>query len=1057
MTLAEVCIRRPVLAIVMSIVLTLIGVVSFSFIGVREYPAVDPPVVTVTTTYAGANPEVVDAQITEPIEQSLAGIAGIRNISSTSREAQSAIRIEFDLSVDLDDAANDVRDKVAQAIRLLPEDADAPVVEKADADSSPIVFMTVKSDTKDLLEVSNIANTFIKDRVQTIPGVSSVRIFGEKRYSMRIWLDAEKLAAYRITPDDVRNALAAQNVDLPSGRIDGDMTELAVQTNGRLETPRDFERVTLRTVSTPAGTTTIRLEDVGRAELGPLNTRAGVKKEGVPVIGVAVIPQPNTNAIAIADEFYRRLELIKKDLPPEYEIEVGYDFTKYVRRSVEEVEETLALAFALVALVILIFLREWRAAIIPVVAIPVSIVATFGIVWMFGFSINVLSLVGIVLSIGLVCDDAIVVLENIYSKIEHGMRPLEAAVSGSREIYFAIISTTITLGVVFSPIIFISGLTGRLFREFAVVVVGSVMLSGFVALTLSPMMCRYLLREGVHGGFFYRLTEPIFRGITRLYELTLRGFMRVRWVAPLVIGGIVYWAYTLYTGLPTELAPLEDRSNIRINVRAPEGATYAYTEHQLDQISTYVVDNVPEKFRTYSIIGGFGGAQGPSGGVQNLYLVDREDRTRSQEEIFRDLGKVAPGFTGVQAFPSQPPTIGARFAGQPVQFVLKAPSAEALIEILPKFLEKARTRPELRFVDADLKVNRPQLNLEIERERADELGIKVVDVARTLQLGLGGVRYGYFMKEGKQYEIIGQLALGDRDDPRDVERLYVRSARGEMVPLSSVVAPRDEAGPAALYRYDRYVSATVSAGLAPGYTLGDGIAAMNAVAADVLPATFTTALSGESRDFADSSSSTTFAFVFAVLLIYLVLAALFESFRDPVVILMTVPLSVAGALASLKWAELTLNIFSRIGIVMLVGLVTKNGILVVEFANQRRKAGVALYEACIEGAVARFRPILMTSLATVFGVLPIALSLGGAAGSRRSLGVAVAGGLTFSLVLTLYLVPAMHALIARRRLREEDPEIVPSTTPGEGVHASDATPALAPIDAEPDSSASPAE
>jgi multidrug efflux pump len=1021
-TLAEVCIRRPVLSIVLSVAIVLFGVVSFFSLGVREYPAVDPPVVTVTTNYSGANPEVVDSQITEPLEQALAGIAGVKNVFSTSREAASSIRVEFELSVDLDDAANDVRDKVAGAVGRLPIDADAPIVEKADADSSPIIFMTVGSDTQSILDVSHIANTRIKDKIQTIPGVSSVRIFGEKRYSMRVWLDSDKLSAHSVTPEDVRNRLAAWNVDLPSGRVEGEKMEVAVQTSGRLETPAQFSRITLR----DGDGAPVRLEDVGTAELGPLNTRGGVKRRGRDVIGVAVIPQPNTNAIAIADEFYRRFEDIKRDIPPEYEVEVGYDFTRYIRKSVLEVEETLVVAFVLVALVIYLFLRDFRASVIPVIAIPVSIIATFALVKLFGFSINVLTLVGVVLSIGLVCDDAIVVLETIYSKIEKGMKPLEAAISGANEIFFAIVSTTVALAVVFMPIVFVSGLTGQLFREFALVVVGSVLISGFVALTLSPMMCRYLLRESAGQSFFYRLTEPLFRGLIGGYRWLLTAFMKVRIVAPAVLVLVIVWSYRLYERVPSELAPLEDRSNIRINVRGPEGATYAYTERELDSLAAYVEDNVPETSRTYSIIGGFGGTGGPNVGVQNIYLTEREERSRPQEEIFRQVAKGMGSFQGLSAFPAQPPTIGSRFAGQPVQLVIQAPSVRELSAILPKVLEKARARPELRFVDADLRFNRPQLSLEVDRDRASELGVSALDVGRALQLSLGGVRYGYFVMEGKQYEVIGQLREADRDEPTDLSRLYIRSPSGEMLPLSGLVKSRESAGPASLFRFDRNVAATVSAGLADGKTLGEGISAMQAAAAEVLPPGFSTALSGESRDYAESSSSTSLAFGFAIVLIYLVLAALFESFRDPLVILMTVPLSLAGALASLDATSQSLNVFSRIGIIMLVGLVTKNGILVVEFANHKRQEGLPLVEACIEGAVDRFRPVLMTSLATILGVLPIALSLGGAAGSRKSLGIAVAGGLSFSLVLTLFLVPAMHSLIARRKVPALEPRSAPA-------------------------------
>ena len=1015
MTLAEACIRRPVLSIVLSVAIVLFGLVSFLTLGVREYPAVDPPVVTVTTNYAGANPDVVDAQITEPLEQSLAGIAGVKTIFSTSREASSSIRIEFELSVDLDDAANDVRDKVAGAVGRLPSDADPPIVEKADADSSPIVFMTVRSDTQSILDVSHVANTRIKEKIQTIPGVSSVRIFGEKRYSMRVWLDADKMSAHQVTPEDVRSKLGAWNVDLPSGRVEGDNMEVAVRTEGRLETPQEFSRITLKDGNGHA----VRLEDVGETELGPLNARWGVKRLGQNVIGVAVVPQPSTNAIAIADEFYERFDEIKKTLPEEYEVEVGYDFTRYVRKSVAEVEETLLIAFFLVAVVIYIFLRDFRASVIPVVAIPISIIATFALVKLFGFSINVLTLVGIVLSIGLVCDDAIVVLETIYAKIEKGMTPLAASIAGANEIFFAIVSTTITLAVVFMPIVFVSGLTGRLFREFAAVVVGSVLISGFVALTLSPMMCRYLLRSHTQVSFFYRITEPLFQGLTRGYRFVLVQFMKVRIVAPAILVLVVVWSYQLFNRVPSELAPLEDRSNIRINVRGPEGATYHYTERQLDLLATYVHDNIPETSRTYSIIGGFGGQGGPNVGVQNIYLTESNERTRSQEEIFREVSRSMGAFDGLVAFPAQPPTIGSRFAGQPIQVVIQSPTVSELREVLPKVLETARKRPEIRFVDADLRFNRPQLSLTVDRDRASELGLSALDVGRALQLGLGGVRYGYFIMDGKQYEVIGQLKEQDRDEPADLSRIFVRAQGGEMVPLSAVVTSKEAAGAAALFRFDRAVAATISAGPAEGRTLGEGIAALQAAVDEVIPPHMSTALAGESRDYAESSSSTTLAFGFAILLIYLVLAALFESFRDPLVILMTVPLSLAGALASLDYMGQTMNVFSRIGIIMLVGLVTKNGILVVEFANHKRREGVPLAEACVDGAVERFRPVIMTSLATILGILPIALSLGGAAGSRKSLGIAVVGGLTFSLVLTLFLVPAMHAIIAKRRLKVE--------------------------------------
>jgi multidrug efflux pump len=961
----------------------------------------------VTTSYPGASPEVIDSQITEPLEQVINGISGIRVISSTSREQQSSIRIEFNLDADMEASANDVRDKVSQAVRRLPADADPPVVEKADADSDPIVFMTVKSDRHNILEISHLADTLIKERVQTIPGVSSVRIFGEKRRAMRLWLDAERMSAQRVTPSDVVGAMERQNVDLPSGRIEGATTELAVQTDARLSSPAEFERMILRRED---GRTVV-FGDVGRAELGPENLRTSLAELGSPMIGVALIPQPNANAIAIADEFYRRMDSIKKQLPEGYEIEIGYDFTTVVRRSVHEVQETLLIAFLLVAGIIFLFLRDWRSTIIPVVAIPVSIIAAFFVMWLAGFSINILTLVGVVLSIGLVCDDAIVVLENIYTKVEGGMEPMEAAYAGSKEIYFAVISTTVTLAAVFLPIIFLQGLTGRLFREFGVVVVGSVIFSSVVALTLSPMMCSRLLKRHERPNFFYRITEPLFVGMTRLYALTLRGYMRVRWITWPLMVGIIYFTVTVGKTLPSELAPLEDRSNIRIAVRAPEGATFEYTEHELGKVATYVADNVPEISRTFSIAALFGGP--PNTGVQNVYLKDPAERGRSQEQIFQQLSKELGEVTPLRAFPAQSPTIGSRFGGQPLQFVVQAPNIEALKAALPKILEASNKSPLLKFVDADLKINRPEMVVRIDRERAAELGVSVRDIARALQLGLGGQRFGYFVMDGKQYQVIGQLEREDRNEPTDILRVEVPGRAG-LVPLERVVRFEERAGPAAIYRHNRYVSATISGGMAPGVTLGQAIDEMKRISAEVLPPELQTDLAGQSRDFADSASSLLFAFLLAVVLIYLVLAAQFESFRDPLIILLTVPMSLAGAVGSLWWTSMTLNVFSQIGIIMLIGLVTKNGILIVEFANQRKEHGSTPLEAASEAAVSRFRPILMTSAATILGILPIALQLGGAAGSRQSLGIAVVGGLLFSGFLTLYMVPAIYATLSAK-------------------------------------------
>ncbi|MES2657360.1 MAG: efflux RND transporter permease subunit [Verrucomicrobiota bacterium] len=1010
MSLSETSIRRPVLATVMSLIIVLFGATGFYFLGVREYPAVDPPIVTVQTTYPGANPDVVASQITEPLEQVINGIAGIRTLSSESRQERSTITVEFTLDSDLDTAANDVRDRVSRAARNLPVDSNPPVVEKADADSSPILFLSMISEKRGILEISDIADRVVRERMETIPGVSSVRIFGEKRYAMRLWMDPVKLAVHGLTPGDVQDALDEQNIDLPSGRLEGASNELSLRTLGRLATPEEFENLIIRQENGRQ----ITFGDIGYAELGPENLRNGFKNQRLYQIGVAVIPQPNTNAIAIADEFNRRLDQVRKEVPSDVTVEVGYDFTRFVRRSVAEVEETLVIAFVLVALIIFLFLRDWRSTIIPVIAIPVSIIAGFFIMYLAGFSINVLTLVAIVLAIGLVCDDAIVVLENIYSKIEEGMTPFEAALTGSREIYFAVISTTFSLAAVFLPLIFLSGLTGRLFREFGITLAGCVLVSAFVALTLSPMMCRFLLKKhGDKPNWFYRVTEPFFKAMTNGYRNSLAPFLRWRWLSfPILLasGGLIAW---LVTTLPQELAPLEDRENVRVNITAPEGSSFEYTESWMDKISLYVDENIPEAHRSFTILGGGGGGSEANAAIQNIYLKAPADRTRTQDEIAEQLTSELQDFTGVRAFASQPPTIGDRRGGQPLAYVIQAPNFEELVKVLPEFLTEAGKSPVLRQIDANLKVNRPEGVISIDRKKAAELGISVEEIGRTVEFAYSGRRFGYFLKNGKQYQVIAQMQRQDRNDPGDLKKLFVKTAGGEMVSLDNLVSFSESASPAAIFRFNRAVSATIQGTPAPGKTLGDGIEELDKIAEKVLPENFRTSLAGQSRDFAESSSSLLFAFLLALLIIYLVLAAQFESFRDPFIIILTVPLSVAGALLSLWATDQTLNVFSQIGIIMLIGIVTKNGILIVEFANQRKDAGLSKTEAALEAAVSRFRPILMTSLATIFGILPIALSLGASGGSRQSLGIAVVGGLIFSGFLTLFVVPAVYAIFSR--------------------------------------------
>lgn len=1008
MSLSSISIRRPVLATVMSIVIVLFGIIGYTYLGVREYPAVDPPIVTVSTNYVGANADVIESQITEPLEESINGIAGIRTLTSVSREGRSTITVEFDLETDMEAAANDVRERVSRAQRGLPADVDPPIVTKADADSQPIVFLNVSSDTRPILEVSDIANTRIKERMQTIPGVSAVNIWGEKRYSMRLWMDPAKLAAYNLTPLDVRRALDRENIELPGGRIEGQTVELAVRMLSRLESPDQFNNIIIR----ETGGNIVRFRDIGYAEIGAENMRTVLKRDGVAMVGVVLIPQPGVNNIAIADEFYRRLADIRRDLPDDIRLAVGFDITQYIRNSIKEVQDTVVTAFLLVVMIIFLFLRDWRTTLIPVIVIPISLIGSFFVMFVAGFSINVLTMLGIVLAIGLVVDDAIVVMENIYTKIEGGAAPEQAAQKGSIEIFFAVISTTTALVAVFLPVIFLDGITGRLFREFGIVMAGSVVISSFVALTLTPMLSARILKKRARQPWAYRVSEPFFTAMERGYSESLHAFMRHRWVGFAVIlasAGMILW---FSARLPSELAPLEDRSRLRIAATGPEGTTFEFMDRYIDEVVGVIRDSIPEHEAIISVTSpGFAAASSVNSGFVNLILKDADQRTRTQQDIATHLNILLRGYSAARTFTIQEQTIGGTRGGLPVQFVIQAPNFTKLTEALPGFVDKARESPVFAAVDVDLKFNKPELQIDIDRERARSLGVSAIDVAQTLQLALSGQRFSYFILNGKQYQVIGQVAREHRDAPINLKSLTVRNERGEMIQLDNVVRIREEVSPPALYRFNRSVSATVSAGLAPGYTLGDGIDTMRAIAAGTLDDTFTTTLAGTSRDFADSSSSLLFAFVLALILIYLVLSAQFESFRDPFIILFTVPLAVAGALASLWLFDQTLNIFSQIGIIMLVGLVSKNGILIVEFANQRKAAGLEVGEAATDAAITRFRPILMTSLSTILGSLPIALALGAGSESRVSMGIGVIGGLIFASLLTLYVIPAVYTYL----------------------------------------------
>lgn len=1012
-SLSTVSISRPVLAIVMSLGIILFGFVGFTFLGIREFPSVDPPVVTVRTNYVGANADVMESQITEPLEDAINGVPGIRTLVSVSREGSSNITVEFELGVDLETAANDVRDKVSGALFRLPPDVDPPVVEKADADSSPIIFMSIISDKRDLLELSRITEVMFKERLQTIPGVSSVQIWGQRRYSMRLWMDPIKLASLKLAPSDVLTALNRENVELPSGRVEGANTELTVRTMGRLTTEEDFNNLIVK----ESADNVVRFSDIGYAQLGPENERTILRRDGVPGCALAIVAQPGANNIDIADRLYQKLDQIQRDLPPDVQWVMSYDSTQYIRSSISEVEETIIIAFLLVLSIIFVFFRDWRTTLIPIATIPISLIGAFFVMYILGFTINVLTLLGIVLAIGLVVDDAIVVLENIYVKIEEGEKPEEAARKGSVEIYFAVISTTVSVVAVFLPVIFLQGLTGRLFREFGLVVASSVAISAFVSLTLTPMMCSRILKNRPVQPWLYRKTEPFFKALTKGYADLLDGFMKKRWLAFVIIIGSIGLIYILGTGIPSELAPLEDRSEYRVQATAPEGATFEFMDAYIRELTAFVDKESPERIGILSVTAPAWGGSGVNSGFVRVILNAPEERTRTQQQIVDDITEKAQKYTGARTFVSQAQTIGDRRGGFPVQFVIQAVDIDKLKAVLPEFMSKAMANPKFSFVDLDLKFTKPEINILINRDKARNMGVNVYDIAQTLQLGLSGSRFGNFIMDGKQYQIIGQVERANRNEPLDLKTLYVKSNRGELIQLDNLVTMEEQSSPPQLYRFNRYSSAKVSAQLAKGVALGDGIKEMESIADEILDESYTTSLDGASREFAESSSSIYLAFFIALAIIYLILAGQFESFRDPFVIMFTVPLALAGALLSLWYFNQTLNVFSQIGIIMLIGLVTKNGILIVEFANQRKEQGRNLHEAVMEAAESRFRPILMTSLATVLGILPIALALGAGSESRVSMGIAVIGGMLFATLLTLFVIPATYTYFSGKEAR----------------------------------------
>jgi len=1011
MSLASLSIKRPVLATVFVIVIVLFGLIGMTYLGVREFPSVDPPIISVRTSYPGANSDVIETQITEPLEQAINAVPGIRTLTSVSRQGRSNITVEFELSVDMETAANDVRDKVAQAQRMLPRDVDPPIVSKADADASPIMFVTVESETRSLLELSEIAELTLREQLQTIDGVSGILIWGQKRYAMRLWLDPDKLAGYGLTPMDVRNTLQRENVELPSGSIEGHTVELTIRTLGLMSTPEEFNDMI---ISEQHGRV-VRFRDIGRAELGPEDLRGIVRRDGVPLTGNAIIPQPGSNHIEIVDEVYRRLEMIKRDLPDDVALNIGFDNTEYIRSSIREVRNTIFIAFILVSIIIFLFLRDWRTTLIPILVIPVSLIGSFFIMYLAGFSINVLTLLAVVLAIGLVVDDAIVMMENIYVKIEKGMNPVQAGLEGSKEIFFAIIATTITLVAVFFPIVFLEGITGRLFREFSIVIAGAVLISSFVALSFTPMLSTKILKQRSTRGRFYHLTEGFFVRMNQWYQKSLDSFLRRRWLAVLILLVAAGFVVILYNTIPGEMAPMEDRSMLTINARAPEGTTYEFIRDYIDEITELAEELVPERESITSMV--FGGWS-----MVRVMLKKPNEREASQQEIADRLSAALRDKTRAVAFVNQQSTFGGRRSGRPVQYVLQAQSIDRLRDVLPGFMERASESAILQMPDVNLRFNLPEMQIHIDRDKANALGVSTQNIGQTLQLALSGQRFGYFFMHGKQYQVLGELRREDRNTPLDLKSLYVRSNNGDMVQLDNLVTLKEYTAPPQLFRYNRFVSATVSANLAPGYTISAGIAEMDRIADEVLDETFRTALAGDSKDYQESSSSLVFAFVLAIVLIFLVLSAQFESFKDPLIVMMTVPLAITGAMLFMWYFGITMNIFSQIGIIMLIGLVSKNGILMVEFANQRKQAGMKKIEAIKYAAAARFRPILMTSLSTILGVMPLTLGFGEGAQSRAAMGVAVIGGLILSTFLTLFIVPAVYSYISTDSKNVKDVE-----------------------------------
>jgi len=1006
MQLAETSIRRPVFATVLSLLIMLIGAVSFTGLSVREYPKIDEPVVTVTTRFGGASSEVVEAQVTKVLEDSLAGIEGVDVITSSSRQERSQISIRFALSRDADSAAADVRDKVSRVRQRLPQGIDEPVIAKVEADAFPVIFLSLSSDTHNALQLSEMANTLVKPILQTAPGAADVTISGERKFSMQISLDPAKLAAFRLTIQDVEDALRRSNLEVPAGRIESSLREFNVTAATDLSRPGEFSQVIVKTVNGFP----VRIGDVARVAQGPAEERSSVRLNGKDAIGVGVIRQATANPLDLSAGVRALMEKIQKDLPPGVVVEVANDNSVFIDRSIKAVYQTIVEASVLVALVIFVFLRTLRAAIIPLVTIPVALIGAFALMALAGFSINTLTLLALVLAIGLVVDDAIVMLENIYRHIEDGMPPFQAAIQGAREVGFAIVAMTLTLVAVYVPLAFAPGRTGRLFTEFALALAGAVLVSGLVALTLSPMMSSVLLRHNPRPSWFDRTMERALESFTKGYGTVLAWTLRHRWLVVLVMvgSGAVTWA--VMGSIKRELSPMEDRGVVLAQMNAPDGATLDYTNRYARSIEK-VGENFPEFDRIFANIGSPTVAQG------NVFFraVPWEERKRTTMEMAREMTPRVSGMPGVTAFPITPPSLGQGFTQRPVNFVIiTSESYQNLSQAVRAFQDELAKNPGFLQVDTDLRLNKPEFRLEVDRERAADMGVGVDVIARSIETVLGGRNVTRYKRDGEQYDVVVRTASAGRDTPDDIENIFVRAKGDAMVPLSALVKIKEVVVPRELNHFGQRRSATVTANLSPDYSLGEALDYLDATAKKVLKPGYATDVNGSSREFRKSSDSLTLVFLLALVFIFLVLAAQFESFVDPLVIMLSVPLSMAGALVALKWSGGTLNVFSQIGLITLVGLITKHGILMVEFANQLREQGMQTLQAIQQSASQRIRPILMTTGAMVLGAIPLALATGAGAESRQQIGWVIVGGMSVGTLLTVFVVPTMYTLLARK-------------------------------------------